>query len=358
MTQSWAVGFQRELPYNILLDAAYVGSNTTGIWGGLENLNQVNPSYLSLGDELNANISCLGAGTCPNAAAAGVHSPYPGFNATVAQALRPYPQYTSIYDMYQPTSYNTYNSLQVRLQKRYSNGLSFLGAYTLSKNIGASGGDAFGDIYGGGGFNGLDTFNQKREKSLLGYDQTHNLVFSWSYALPFGRGKKYLSNASAVVNQVLGGWQFNSIQTYRSSGPIGIGGGPSLPIFGGGNRPNWSGGSGRSGVSMSNFDPAKDRYLDISPWSQPAAFTFGNGPRTQPNLRGPAFFDEGFSVFKRFNLHSEGRYLEFRSEFFNIFNRVVFGGPNANVNDPLNFGIIGWQANTPRIIQFALKFVF
>ena len=109
---------------------------------------------------------------------------------------------------------------------------------------------------------------------------------------------------------------------------------------------------------MSNFDPAKDRYLDISPWSQPAAFTFGNGPRRQPNLRTPRFLDEGFSVFKRFSLGSESRYLEFRSEFFNIFNRVVFGGPSANINAPLTFGKITGQGNTPRIIQFALKFVF
>ena len=358
-TQSWSVGIQRELPYNILLDAAYVGSNTTGIWGGMENLNQVYPSWLSLGDELNANISCLGDGTCPNAVAAGVHSPYPGFSANVAQALRPYPQYTSIYDMYQPTSYNTYNSLQVRLQKRYSNGLSFLGAYTLSKNIGAASGDAFGDIAGGGGFNAMDTFNRKIEKALLSYDQTHVFVFSWSYGLPFGRGKRFLSNVNSVVNHVVGGWQINSIETYRSSTPLAIGGGPSLPIFGGGNRPDWNpaAGNGRSSVSMGSFDPAKDRYLDITPWSQPAPFTFGTGPRRQPNLRGPAFYDEAFSVFKRFNLYSESRYLEFRSEFFNIFNRVVFGGPNTNTTGT-TFGVIGGQANTPRIIQFALKLIF
>ncbi|MEW5979364.1 MAG: TonB-dependent receptor [Acidobacteriota bacterium] len=360
-TQSWTVGIQRELPFNVLLDASYVGSNSTGLWSALENLNQVHPSWLKLGTELNANISCLGLGTCPNAAAAGVQSPYPGFNATIAQALRPYPQYTRIDNMYQPTGYNTYHSLQVRLQKRFSDGLSFLGSYTLSKNIGAVGGDTFGDAFGGGGFGTMDTFNRHVEKALLPLDQTHVFVLSWSYAVPVGRGKRFLSSANGVLNQLLGGWQLNAIQTYRSAAALAIGGGPSLPIFGGApNRPNWNpaAGNGRSSVSMGDFDPRRDKYLVITPWSQPPAFTFGNGPRRQPNLRGPAFYDEGFSIFKRFSLGSETRYLEFRSEFFNLFNRVVFGGPNTNTNDPINFGIIGGQANTPRVIQFALKLIF
>jgi hypothetical protein len=361
MTQSWTVDFQRELPSNILLDAAYVGSNSTGLWSGMESLDQLNPSWLSLGNELNANISCIGLGTCPLAAAAGVHLPYPGFNSTVAQAVRPFPQYTAIYDMYQPTGHSTYNSLQVRLQKRYSNGLSFLGAYTLSKNIGAVGGDIFGDIYGAGGFYSLNTYDQKLEKALLGQDQTHVFVFSWSYALPFGRGKKFLSNTNAVVNQLLGGWQFNSVESYSSGTPISIYGGPNLFIDNGyGNRPNWNPalGNGRSSVSMSNFDPAVDRYLSITPWSDPAPFTFGNGPRMQPNLRNPAYYDEDFSVFKNIFLHSENRYLQFRAEFFNIFNRVDFGGPSTDIDAPGSFGIIGGQANTPRVIQFALKLIF
>jgi hypothetical protein len=78
----------------------------------------------------------------------------------------------------------------------------------------------------------------------------------------------------------------------------------------------------------------------------------------QPNLRNPAYYDEDFSAFKNIFLHSESRYLQFRAEFFNIFNRVDFGGPATNVSNPLTFGIISGQANTPRIIQFALKLIF
>ena len=108
---------------------------------------------------------------------------------------------------------------------------------------------------------------------------------------------------------------------------------------------------------MGSFDPAQDRYRNIDAFSRPAPFTIGNSPRTLPNVRLPASYNEDFSLFKRVYFR-ESKYLEFRSEFFNLFNRVVFGGPSANVNSPDSFGLISSQANTPRIIQLALKVVF
>ena len=134
LMQSWTLDIQRQLPFNVMLNAGYVGSHTTGIWTGLEDINQVDPKYLSLGNLLYADASS------PEAASAGIKVPYPGFAGSVAQALRPYPQFSTINDFYQPTGFGVYHSFQVRLQKRYSNGLSFLGAYTLSKNIGAEAG--------------------------------------------------------------------------------------------------------------------------------------------------------------------------------------------------------------------------
>jgi hypothetical protein len=124
--QSWTLDVQRELPFNILLNAGYVGSHTTGIWTGLENINQVNPKYLSLGNLLYADISS------PDAAAAGIKTPYPGFTGSVAQALRPFPQYTTIYDFYQPTGYNTYHPSSLAAET-ILNGLSFLGAYVVEE---------------------------------------------------------------------------------------------------------------------------------------------------------------------------------------------------------------------------------
>src|SRR5579864_4748417 len=157
---------------------------------------------------------------------------------------------------------------------------------------------------------------------------------SWTYELPFGKGKRFLAHPNPVANVVLGGWQINSIETYHSGTPIAVGGGPNLPLFGGGNRPNWISSNVRSSVSMSNFDPATSLYLNINAFSEPAAFTFGNAPARLPSVRTPAFYNEDFSVFKKFGLWGEARYLEFRAEFFNLPNRVEFGGPAANVNSP------------------------
>jgi len=350
--QSWSVNIQRELPFNIMLDAAYVGSHTTGIWTGMENINQVDPKYLSLGNLLNADVYS------PEAVAAGIKVPYPGFEGSVAQALRPFPQYTTINDFYQPTGYGAYHAFQLRLQKRYSNGLSFLGSYTLSKNIGAQGGNTFGSWFGAAGLTSINSYDRRGEKSLVATDQTHILVFSWTYDLPFGRGKRLLANVNPVINQLVGGWQFNAIQRYQSGTPISVGGGGNIPLFGGGNRPNWVSSDVRSSVPMGSFDPAKDVYLNIDAFSQPDPFTYGNAPPRLPTVRTPAFYNEDFSIFKKIFLKSESRYLEFRAEFFNGFNRVVFGGPSADINNPSTFGIISGQANTPRVIQFGMKLIF
>ena len=352
LMQSWTFDIQRALPYSIMLNAAYVGSHTTGVWAGLENINQVNPSLLSLGNLLYADASS------PEAAAAGIKVPFPGFSGSVAQALRPYPQYNWVNDFYQPTGYGVYHSFQLRLQKRYSNGLSFLGAYTLSKNIGAQPSNTFGSWFGAAGLSSMDTFNRKLEKSIMGIDRTHILIMSWTYEIPIGRHKRLLGNVSPVVNQIVGGWQINAIQTYESGLPIGVGGGGDIPLFGGGNRPNWISSDVRSSVPMSSFNPAKDVYLNIDAFSQPDPFTFGTAPPRLPSVRTPAMYSEDFSLFKKIFLGAESRNLEFRAEFFNVFNRVVFGYPSAYINNPATFGVISYQANTPRVIQLALKLNF
>jgi hypothetical protein len=350
--QSWTLDVQHNLPWAIMLDVAYVGSHATGIWSGVENINQVNPKHLSLGSTLDADINS------PEAAAAGITPPYPGFQGSVAQALRPFPQYTTINDFYQPTGYNVYHSMQVRAQKRYANGLSFLGAYTLSKNIGIEPANTFGSWFGAAAQTSLNTFNQAAEKSLVGTDRTHVFILSWTYELPFGRSKRYLGGINPVLNQIIGGWQINAIQTYESGTPIAVSGGGNLSIFGGGNRPDQVSNNVRSNVSMSDFNPATDVYLNINAFAQPAPFTFGNAPALLPNVRTPANYNEDISIFKSFSFWRESTNLEFRAEMFNAFNRTNFAGPAADVNTPDTFGHIFAQANTPRVIQLALKLNF
>ncbi len=348
---SWTFNLQRELPGQFLLDLGYVGQRGVALPSGLENLNQVDFKYLSLGNTLNADINSAAA------RAAGIGLPYPGFMGSVSQSLRPYPQYTDIRNLYEPIGWSVYHAMQMRLQKRYSSGVSFLGAYTLSKNL-VSGGGYTGLGDDAAGSRPLDTANRRIEKRLAGFDTPHNLIFSWGYELPFGRGKKFASSARGAVNMLAGGWQINAIQRYVSGTPIGVGGGGVIPLSNGGNRPNRvAGAQARTNVSRGDFDPARDLYLDITAFSQPAPFTIGNGPPVLGNVRTFSLFNEDFSVLKDFQIYEAHR-LQFRAEFFNLFNRVVFGGPSANLNAPATFGKIGGQANSPRNIQLGLKYVF
>ncbi|MEO7650660.1 MAG: hypothetical protein ABIZ80_09335, partial [Bryobacteraceae bacterium] len=199
---SWTFNIQRELPGQFLLDLGYIGQKGTALPSGLENLNQVDVKYLSLGNTLNADINS-GA-----ARAAGVALPYAGFTGSVSQALRPYPQYADIRNLYQPIGWSTYNAMQMRLQKRYHAGFSFLMAYTLSKSL-VSGGGYTGLGDDAANSRPLDTNNRKIEKRIAGFDTPHNLVLSWGYELPFGKGKKFLSGAGRGLDMLAGGWQIN-----------------------------------------------------------------------------------------------------------------------------------------------------
>jgi hypothetical protein len=343
--QSWQFSLQRELPFQSFIDVAYVGNASKRLPANLENgLNQVPFNFLSLGALLNQPYNS------PDAIAAGIRAPYPGFSGSVAQSLRPFPQYTGINDMFQPIGFGTYHSLQMKYQKRFSKGLSYIVSYTLQKTISDTTNDAYAAFNAGA----RDTARRGLEKSIGNLDRTHLLVGSFVYDLP---GK----SIKGPAGKVLGGWSASAVAKYYSGLPLGIGGGGPIPLFAGGNRPNRVlGADPRTSVSRGEFKPGSAAaggtpYLNINAWSQPAPFTLGNGPRLEPNLRGFPLMNEDFSLIKRTYVN-ESVNVEFRAEFFNIFNRVIFTNPGTNTNDPINFGLSFGQANTPRIVQFALKF--
>jgi hypothetical protein len=184
-------------------------------------------------------------------------------------------------------------------------------------------------------------------------DMTHNIVMSWVYELPFGK------NTTGPVQKLAKGWLVGAVASYRSGTPIGITGGPNLLLFNGGNRPNRVPGFPEQNYHGS-FDPAADLYVNINAFSQPAPFTIGNVSRFEPSLRGLPYLNEDFSAIKRTYVPriSEAFKVEFKAEFFNIFNRTVFGIPSTNMNDPPSFGVVGYQANQPRSIQLSLRINF
>jgi len=344
-TQNWQLSVQRDLGWSTVVDVAYVANKGSHLPSNLENLNQVPTKYLSLGPLLSQDISSSAA------QAAGIKSPYPGFSGSVNQALLPFPQFLGITEQIEPVGNSTYQSMQMKVQKRTSNGLAFLVSYTFSKNLTDTGLSGFAPFNN----SALDTANRGLEKALAGNDVTHNLVMSWVYEVPFGKGSK------GLAQKVAKGWIVGAVATYRSGTPIGIGGGPDLLLFNGGNRPNRVPAvSERVSLKGGSFDPAVDLYLNINAFSQPAPFTFGNVSRLEPTLRTFPYLSEDVSAIKRTYVPkiSEAFNVEFRAEFFNIFNRTVFGGPSTSINDPTSFGIVGYQANSPRTIQFSLKVNF
>ena len=343
--QNWTVGVEREVPGSVLVTVSYVGNKGLRLPSNLENLNQVDPKYLSLGATLQKDINS------PEARAAGIPLPYPGFTGSVAQALRPFPQYTGITSNFQETGVTRYDALQATVQRRFSQGLEFLVSYTASRQL-SNTNSGFGTFNGAA----VNTFNRKAEYGLAPSDIPHTLAVSGLYELPIGTGKRFL-NKSGAAGRLIGGWQLGWVTRYQSGTPIGVGAGNVLPIFGGGNRPNLVPNVDPQ-LKKSGFDPAKDKLINIAAFSQPADFTFGNAPRVLGNLRNFSYFNENVNVSKYFRM-TESINVQFRAEFFNVFNRVIFGGANTSYS-PTNaaFGTVGGQGNTPRQGQLALKFNF
>jgi hypothetical protein len=355
--QSWNVSLQTQLASNLVLDVAYVGTKGTHLTLPA-NVNQLGDVYLGLGATLlNSNINS------PAVAAAGFTAPWPGFaaalgaNATLAQALRPYPQYLTGFGYNSDNVGNsTYNALQAKLEKRLSNGLYLLASYTWDKSIT----DANTTLLSTPGNNpsgaGIvrDEYNLGLSRGVASVWQPMVLTTAFTYELPMGPGKRFLSRGG-FVGRLTGGWHFNGITTYRSGALISVTAQQTLSNFAGPNYASTVLGVSQKASWSGGFNPAANRYLNINAFAVPSGY--GTGGQYLPNLRAPAFMDEDLSLSKVTAI-KERLNLEIRLETFNTFNRVVFGTPAANISAPQNFGQITTQANSPRNAQIAMKLNF
>ncbi len=338
--QNFQLSVQQELAARIMVEAAYVGVKGTRLGNNLMTWNQVDPKYLSLGSTLTQNISS------PAAIAAGIQKPYPSFNGSVAQALRQYPQYLSVSNNSNPNGSSTYHALQMKVNKRMGMGLALLGSYTWSRSI------SDGDIAAGGGPGGQDFFNRRLEKAISTNDVPHVVALSYTYELPLGPGRKYLSKKGAL-GHVVGGWQFTGIHQYQSGRPVALTANNTLPLFNSVLRPDAVAGAERTRTVV---NPLADLWINPAAFAAPVGFHFGNAARSYSDVRAPGFLNESFGLIKRTPL-TERVNLTFRAEFFNAFNRTVFGAPVGNVSAG-NFGRVNSQANTPRQGQLALRVDF
>jgi hypothetical protein len=347
MVENWNVGVQRQIPGGIVIDASYVGTAMHHILDGNLDLNQLNPSYLSLGPLLDSPVNS------PAAQAAGIAIPYPGFTGTVAQALRPYPQYEQILLVQDPVGNNTYNSLQIKAQKAFSQGISFVLSYTLSKDLTDTDGE------GGGGFIGgaQNYYDLRAEKAVAAADVPQAFVAGYSYDLPVGKGKRFLNLQNRTLDKIIGGWTTSGIITVQSGTPLGVTTELNLPAITGplsgyntpqGVRANVVGTSFYVNHDRGTFNPATDLYLNPAAFALPAPFTFGDSPRLFSQIRSFGLREWDAALLKRFHFTDRVSF-GLKGEFFNVLNNVNFGAPVTDLQNP-SFGHI-FSAGNPRTGQ-------
>jgi len=273
---------------------------------------------------------------------------------TVGQLLRPYPQYTSVELAGQGSFASIYHSLQITVQRRFAGAGSLLVAYTNSKLI--SNTDTLTSWLETGVGALQDNNNLRKERSLSSQDVPQRLVISYVLDLPFGQGKKYLSNISGKLNTVVDGWGIDGVTTFQRGFPLVFSNGVAndATLFGAGSRPNRVAGCNPS---------AGNRWFNTSCFVVPPDFTFGNEPRVDSTLRSDGVNNFDFAVFKKIEFGPEARTgIESRVEFFNLFNRTQFAPPSTTccLANNANFGFVTSTApgTNPRLIQFALKFFF
>lgn len=327
--QSWFFSVQRELPWNVLIDLAYVGNYATNL-PAMGDYNQATPQPTHA-----SNI------------ALNLRRPIQGFGAI---------------GWFNTGGFSDYNALQMKLERRFSGGLMILNSFTDSKAMDNS--TQTLDDQNGNQSSVQDIHNLASEKAASTYDQKYVDVLSVVYQLPFGRGRKWGSSTPVVLDQILGGWELTAVNNALSAPPINlrswIGSVPSqfqtvgnLPAWKGGEafRPNTSGPVlAADGVrSVDNYFNKRNIQLQTA-----ASHPFGNAGRNM--VRAVPFNQLDLGIFKNFALPREGMKVQFRSEFFNALNHTNFRGPNSDVANAA-FGTI--RGTYPvRQIQFALKFMF
>ena len=304
--QHWNFGIQQELGFNTVWEISYAGSAGKKLYE-FRNVNQARPTA-----DPNADVD----------------------------PRRPRPFLGGDLTYWCSCGSSTYHSLQTKVEKRFSNHLSFLGAYTYGKSIDEQSQASLG-------FDNSTSvrseYHYSWEKSRSDYDQTHRFVVSYTYEVPFG---EHLKGAAKLLAN---GWQLVGIHSFTTGTPFTIHAQTDFSNSGGDARPN-------AVLGVSN-EPAGGRTRQQ--WFNPAAFTnpadgqSGNVGRNTISGAGNVSID--FSIFKNFPINDRAR-VQFRTEFFNLINHPNFRSPSTTYDGSNPGELTG--AGTSRQIQFALKLLF
>jgi len=352
---TYSAGFQRQLPLRSVIDIEYVGSRSYHIntndnqAGTARNINVPSLQQLALAQQNSTYFTQA------------VPNPFAGLlpgtslnSATVprSQLLIPYPQFSAVFEGSESVGKLWYDSLQVNLEKRLSEGLVFNVAYTFSKQIEA--------------LTFLNNQDRLPARTLAATDRPHRLVISGVYQLPFGRGRKFLGGAGHALDLLVGGWEYNWDGVMQSGTPLSLPGNFSL-IADPRTTPQTYNYFFNTCELLSNGttrmpNPAHNGFVTgcANPaWQQIAntSVTLRTNPLRSPNVRNPWAPSFDMSLVKRFNIR-ENINADFRFEAFNVFNTVIRGTPTTDPTSQ-NFGLVAiGQSNYPRQVQLGFKFNF
>jgi hypothetical protein len=363
--QQWNLDIQRELPWGIFADVAYAGSHGVHLQqttNQTTNIDQIPDSFIA---QAATQYAAGGEGAVTIAQKVGTAN-YP-FSVTLPGSLgpasliqgqldRPYPQYTNVQLSGIGCCESSYNSLQATATKRFRGGGTLLVAYTNSKLL--SNTDTITSWLEGSGNGGVgnvqDWDNLKGEYSL----SSQRLVISYVLDLPFGHGKRYMGDSTGIVDKFVAGWGVDGVTTLQKGFPLKfVDGNPNLlsnlGLGTGSIRPNVV-----SGCNKSAGGGTIAEWFNTACFVDPAPYTFGDESRTDSTLRQEGINNFDFAAFKKTYFGPDGKLdLQFRVEFFNIFNRTQFAAPNTTLGSA-SFGEINATNGNPRLIQLALRFSF
>ena len=346
--EEWNFTIEQELGSRMALRVAYIGSF------GYHGLLSVDPNSIPAQVCGNAG-GCTAGGVCTVSTCGATTSIVPQGAVYIPSGKRPNPNLSGGFFWYTEGN-SSYNGLETDVVRRLANGLQLRGNFTWSKSLDMN-----------SGLTGAQAQNQaqmimnrndlREDWGPSALNAARQASISGSYALPFGRGKRFLANASGFAEKLAGGWQLNGISTLLSGFPF-------TPQIGA----NHSGDGDTRNPDRPSLNPAFTGPIVLGnpgQWFNPNAFllpavgTYGNLGRSV--FFGPALADADVSVTKMTAIR-EGVSLQFRAEFFNLLNRSNFGTPNATVFSGTSIspsaGLITTQATTPRQIQFGLKLMF
>ncbi len=245
-----------------------------------------------------------------------------------------------------------YHALQMKYEKRFSKGLTFLGHYTWSKMLDDASIGSGNYSWLGGSTAQQNPLNRRGEKSLSAHDIAHRVVLSGAYQLPFGRGRAIAGGSSRLLDAFIGGWELSAFGIFQGGNPLQIGQNGGVMQNGGSQRPNLIGDPSVEGPIV---DRINGGYFNRAAFSQPAPDVFGSAPRYL-NYRGPGIKTVDAALLKSIQV-KEGQRFEFRLEATNFTNTPIFSDPNTAFGNS-NFGTITGTKVGSRNVQLGFKYYF